>query len=680
MCSSMNMTASQTGPKRKLSFIVRDEQEPFHRSSVSSLQFDPIHNRLFTGGSDTIIRTWSVPQHKDAFSARGGIRSPGKISPVQYQSSMELHTDWVNDLIICAQGRILMSASNDMTVKAWNIERDNKHTLMTDIRHHKDYVSCLGYAPAVERAVSAGFDRNVFVYDIQTNYRQIFSANILTGCKNSIYSLATTPTCGIVLAGGTEKCIRLFDPRTNEKIMKLRGHTDNVRALVVNDDGTRAVSAGSDATIRLWDIGQQRCIATCIAHEEGVWTLQVDSTFSTVYSSGKDKMVIRTPLYDFTKSQLLFKEEAAVKKLLLSERENPVSVWVGTWKSDIKRWSIRPTAQLSIGGDEEGPSTSSGAHCSTSTSSSPPSTYKHSVFLKAKDQKPQQTAPELVIPGLPSIKFVHVLNDKRHVLARDSEDGVALYDVLAAKKVKDYGSERSFEDVLAENNKKMFVPTWFNCDFKSGMLQITLEELDVFAAWLSSKDAGFEDNDRETKAFIAVNYGGMMLRALFERWPHCDMANVEGEGMDDTAKATAHYSHLPDHTPFIICEGNGRPLLRLAVSDASKPEEARQLSQVVPPKMPFYLLPHPSMSVKQPKKDRLSATEMLQVKKVMEHVYEKILNAAEPSTVPLNQIHTKMEMYCMDQKLEPDMDLRSVKHFIWKQGGELLLHYKPVKN
>lgn len=69
--------------------------------------------------------------------------------------------------------------------------------------------------------------------------------------------------------------IRLFDPRTNEKMFKLRGHTDNVRALVVNDDGTRALSAGSDATIRLWDIGEQRVITTCLAHEEGVWTLQV---------------------------------------------------------------------------------------------------------------------------------------------------------------------------------------------------------------------------------------------------------------------------------------------------------------------------------------------------------------------------------------------------------------------
>lgn len=87
---------------------------------------------------------------------------------------------------------------------------------------------------------------------------------------------------------------------------------------------------------------------------------------------------------------------------------------------------------------------------------------------------------------------------------------------------------------------------------------------------------------------------------------------------------------------------------------------------------------------------------MLQVKKVMEHVYEKILSTNDGKvfrnkkilmvfeditvgSIPLNQIHTKMEMYCNDQRLEPDMDLRTVKHLYWKQSGELLLHYKPVK-
>lgn len=34
------------------------------------------------------------------------------------------------------------------------------------------------------------------------------------------------------------------------------------------------------------------------------------------------------------------------------------------------------------------------------------------------------------------------------------------------------------------------------------MLQITLDELDALSSWLSSKDAGFDDNDRETKRKI----------------------------------------------------------------------------------------------------------------------------------------------------------------------------------
>ncbi|KAF1761818.1 hypothetical protein GCK72_010075 [Caenorhabditis remanei] len=675
--------ASQTGSKKKLSFIVRDEQEPSHRSAVSAMQYDAQHGRLFTGGSDTIIRTWSVPQHKDAFSARGGVRSPGKNSPVQYQGSLEQHTDWVNDMILCGNGKILISASNDTTVKAWSIERDNKHGYLDCFRSHKDYVSCLAYAPNVEKVVSASFDRNIFVYDINANFKTV---NNLLGCKDSIYSLATTPNLSLILGSGTEKLIRIFDPRTNEKPMKMRGHTDNVRALVVNDDGTRALSAGSDATIRLWDIGSQRCISTCIAHQEGVWTLQVDSSFSTVYSAGKDRWVLKTPVNELPKSQLLFQEEAPVKKLLLSEKENPSSIWVGTWKSHIKRWSLRSSAQLSIGGDDEGPTSSSHYSTSTPAPSSPPV----SVSLRVRDQKPQQTTPELVIPGAASINKHKTLNDKRHVLTRDTDENVALYDVLAAKKVKDYG-KRSFDEVFDENSKTIFIPSWFVVDSKSGMLQITLDELDVFSSWLSTKDAGFDDNDRETK----VNYGGMMLRSLFERWPPCKAACMEAGEMDEVQKATSHFFSLPEHTPFIVCEGNGRPLFRLLVGDAGKEFEANELSQVVPPwvidaiersqlpkfnKMPFYLLPHPSTNPKQPKKDRLSATEMLQVKKVMEHVYDKVLSNSDASSIPISQIHTKIEMYCNEQKLEPEMDLRTVKHFFWKQSGELLLYYKPIKN
>ena len=41
------------------------------------------------------------------------------------------------------------------------------------------------------------------------------------------------------MSGSTEKVIRVWDPRTCQKHMKLKGHTDNVKALVLNRDGTQ---------------------------------------------------------------------------------------------------------------------------------------------------------------------------------------------------------------------------------------------------------------------------------------------------------------------------------------------------------------------------------------------------------------------------------------------------------
>jgi WD repeat-containing protein 48 len=87
----------------------------------------------------------------------------------------------------------------------------------------------------------------------------------------------------------------------------------------------------------------------------------------------------------------------------------------------------------------------------------------------------------------------------------------------------------------------------------------------------------------------------------------------------------------------------------------------------------------------------------------MEHIYEKILTPAElseaeanqsssgtssqpasnsqffASAIPLN-IEDKIELYCNDQKLEPDLDLRTVKHFIWRQGTDLLIQYKLIRS
>lgn len=167
----------------------------------------------------------------------------------------------------------------------------------------------------------------------------------------------------------------------------------------------------------------------------------------------------------------------------------------------------------------------------------------------------------------------------------------------------------------------------------------------------------------------------------------------------------------------MFVEGGSRTLLRILAIDARRETEDILLREACPLwvtdvvinknqpkyiKIPFFLLPHPSSGIKPLRKDKLSASDMLQIRKVIEHVYEKMMSpsdsgsqnpSAPPSTATQSNsdpdknrlmdedssAEEKVELLCQDLILDPNMDLRTVRHFIWKSGTDLVLHYRPLK-
>ncbi|VDL87363.1 unnamed protein product [Nippostrongylus brasiliensis] len=98
-------------------------------------------------------------------------------------------------------------------------------------------------------------------------------------------------------------------------------------------------------------------------------------------------------------------------QLLLDDPDHPTAIWSATWNSTIKRWPLPSNTQLSIGDgqiDED---------------------FGH-LSLNALHR-----TPDVITPGATSIKHAGVLNDKRHVITKDSDDCIGLYDVLAGRKV-----------------------------------------------------------------------------------------------------------------------------------------------------------------------------------------------------------------------------------------------------
>lgn len=72
------------------------------------------------------------------------------------------------------------------------------------------------------------------------------------------------------------------------------------------------------------------------------------------------------------------------------------------------------------------------------------------------------------IKGGAAIKKYAALNDKRHILTKDTDNNVAIYDVLKVTKVKDLGSV-DFDNELKQRNQKVYIPNWFTVDLKTGV-------------------------------------------------------------------------------------------------------------------------------------------------------------------------------------------------------------------
>lgn len=120
MAVSKNKYTLNARKKTTISFVIRNKVEKCHRSGINAIQFDPNLNRLYTAGRDSIIRIWNTDDPEEP-----------------YIQSMEHHTDWCNDIVLCSGGNNLISASSDNTVKVWNA---CKGFCMSTLRTHKDYV------------------------------------------------------------------------------------------------------------------------------------------------------------------------------------------------------------------------------------------------------------------------------------------------------------------------------------------------------------------------------------------------------------------------------------------------------------------------------------------------------------------------------------------------------------
>ncbi|KAI9461530.1 hypothetical protein F5148DRAFT_1214939 [Russula earlei] len=274
---------------------------------------------------------------------------PGQ--PSTFRQAAQIHSDWVNDILLCLQDQMLVSASSDGTVKAWSPNSSPLSDPVT-LGTHTDYVRCLAYSREQAWVASGSFDRTVKVWDLSRASQAGTALPVITlnlpepsGGKGSIYALAVDPQGHMVVSGGPERVIRMWDPRAGKRIGKLVGHTDNIRAILVSEDSRCLLTASADASIKLWSLSSQRCLHTFTHHTDSVWALHSSHpSLEIFYSGDKSGLVARVDVegcahMSEAECVLVCQDtgppaEGVTKLVALDD----TLVWTASGSSSLRRW------------------------------------------------------------------------------------------------------------------------------------------------------------------------------------------------------------------------------------------------------------------------------------------------------------------------------------------------------
>ena len=238
---------------------------------VKAVAFSP-DGRILAAGADDGIHLWDVETGTRkasvseaegiwgiealAFSPDGRTLAAGSqrdnavtlwdVATATRTATFEGHKDRVSAVSFSPDGRTVASASDDHTVKLWEVATGRAVTL----EGHDFWVGSVSFAPDGTTVASGSSDGTVRLWEVATGN----AATLATGHHGEPLSVALSSDGTRLASAMPNDEIGLWDAATGRLTATLPGHADRINSVVLSPDGATLASGASDRTIRLWDV------------------------------------------------------------------------------------------------------------------------------------------------------------------------------------------------------------------------------------------------------------------------------------------------------------------------------------------------------------------------------------------------------------------------------------------
>lgn len=236
-----DLTSYHVAPQRAYSHTFA-----MHRHKVYAVSLSHDAQRCFAGCSDKDVKVWDTKTGTLKTALKGHEGPVGAMAAFHTSSTR------------------LLTGSGDATLRAWDLARSRCDCVMEG---HSGPVLAVAMSADDRRVYSASSDNSVRIWEVRFTEGAVGACRgeclrVMHNCHrgNAVRCLAVSKpgslSSGVLFTGGEDARVRVWRGDDSEALCSLKGHTDWVSAVVIDDRNATLCSASLDGSILVWRVGR----------------------------------------------------------------------------------------------------------------------------------------------------------------------------------------------------------------------------------------------------------------------------------------------------------------------------------------------------------------------------------------------------------------------------------------